>query len=240
MIDTYTAIDLETTGVAPSTDRIIEIGMAHITDGVITDTFSSFVNPGIPVSARITEITGITGEDVADAPMIEELIGYVLEYTEGMPLLGHNVSFDYGFIKKAALDNGLGFERCGIDTLKIARRIIPQAQHKNLPALCAYFNIDPGRSHRALDDAISASKLYHAMHSAASDDEGFKKAVPLNYSIKKDTPVTPAQKSFLAALVTYHGIELTQPVEAMTKSQASKMIDEIIATRGRIPRRPVY
>lgn len=239
MIDTYVAIDLETTGTNPATDKIIEIGAVKIKNAKAVDSFSIFVNPGIPISARITDITGISDSDVADAAPIEHIIKDVLEYTEDLPLLGHNVIFDYSFLKKAAVNSGMKFEKCGIDTLKIARRILTEVPHKNLPALCRHFGINPGNSHRALDDAISASELYYALYSVKPDDEGFVKANPLNYTVKRDTPITPAQKSFLAALAAYHNITMEQPLESLTKSQASRLIDGIISTRGRIVNRPV-
>ncbi|MDD6797401.1 MAG: exonuclease domain-containing protein [Clostridia bacterium] len=240
MIDTYVAIDLETTGTNPATDRIIEIGAARVQNGNITDTFSTFVNPEIPISTRITQITGISDKDVKDAPVIKDIIGEILEYTRDMPILGHNVIFDYSFIKKAAVDNRLTFLRSGIDTLKIARRVLPDLPHKNLPVLCGYFGINPGNSHRALDDAISASNVYRALYEVKPDDEGFERALPLNYSVKRDTPITPAQKSYLTALVTYHRVQIEQPIESMTKSQASRMIDSIISEKGRILNRPAY
>lgn len=239
MIDTYVAIDLETTGTNPAVDRIIEVGAIKIQNGNVKDVFSTFVNPQIPISPRITEITGITGKDVANAVLIEDIIGDILEYTKDLPILGHNVIFDYSFLKKAAVNNGMKFERNGIDTLKIARRVLPDVPHKNLSALCGYFGIDPGNSHRALDDAISASKLYYALYGVKPDDEGFTNALPLNYTVKRDTPITPAQKSFLTALITYHNIVIEQPVESLTKSQASRMIDGIISTKGRITNHPV-
>lgn len=237
MIDTYVAIDLETTGTNPAEDRIIEVGAAKVENGQIVSTFSTFVNPQISISPRITELTGITDADVADAPVIADIIGDIIEYTKGVPVLGHNVIFDYSFIKKAAVNSKLEFEKEGIDTLKLARRILPELSHKNLPALCGYFKIDPGKSHRALDDAISASRLYYALHEVKPGDELFDKPVVLNYSVKKDSPITPAQKKYLTALAQYHNVAVTAPLESMTKSQASRMIDGIIGQYGKLPAR---
>lgn len=240
MINTYVAIDLETTGTNPSEDRIIEVGAVRVINGEVKDTFSTLINPEMPISERITNITGIENKDVANAPVIKDVIGEILEYTKDLPLLGHNVIFDYSFIKKAAVDNKLSFMRNGIDTLKIARRILPNLEHKNLVSLCEYFGINPGNSHRALDDAISASKVYLALYKVKADDDGFVNALPLNYSVKRSTPITPAQKSYLTALVSFHKIQLEQPIESMTKSQASRMIDGIISEKGRISNRQVF
>mgnify|MGYP001322930963 FL=1 len=235
MIDTYVAIDLETTGTNPAEDRIIEVGAAKVECGRVVSTFSTFVNPQISISPRITSLTGITDEDVAGAPVIADIIADMIAYTKDVPILGHNVIFDYSFIKKAAANSKLEYAKEGIDTLKIARRILPDVPHKNLPALCEHFKIDPGKSHRALDDAISASKLYYALYAVNPEDEMFNKTMVLNYSVKKDSPITPAQKKYLTALAQYHNVTVTVPIDSMTKSQASRMIDGIIGQYGRIP-----
>ena len=235
MIDTYVAIDLETTGTNPAEDRIIEVGAAKVECGRVVSTFSTFVNPQISISPRITSLTGITDEDVAGAPVIADIIADMIAYTKDVPILGHNVIFDYSFIKKAAANSKLEYAKEGIDTLKIARRILPDVPHKNLPALCEHFKIDPGKSHRALDDAISASKLYYALYAVNPEDGMFNKAMVLNYSVKKDSPITPAQKKYLTALAQYHNVAVTVPIDSMTKSQASRMIDGIIGQYGRIP-----
>ena len=235
MIDTYVAIDLETTGTNPAEDRIIEVGAAKVECGRVVSTFSTFVNPQISISPRITSLTGITDEDVAGAPVIADIIADMIAYTKDVPILGHNVIFDYSFIKKAAANSKLEYAKEGIDTLKIARRILPDVPHKNLPALCEHFKIDPGKSHRALDDAISASKLYYALYAVNPEDKMFNKAMVLNYSVKKDSPITPAQKKYLTALAQYHNVAVTVPIDSMTKSQASRMIDGIIGQYGRIP-----
>lgn len=234
MIQDYVAIDLETTGTNPATDKIIEIGAAKVVNGVIVDTYATFVNPQIPISYRISQITGIHDEDVCNAPVIAEVIADVLAYTEGMPLLGHNVSFDYSFLKKAAVNSKLTFEREAIDTLKIARRVVPDLEHKTLSYLCAHFGIDPGNSHRALDDAISAKKVYDVLHELNAQDSGFQQAVQMNYSVKRDTPITPAQTSYLTKLIQYHQITIEKPVNQFTKSEASRMIDRILSERGKI------
>ena len=212
MINRYVALDIETTGLNPAVDRIIEVGMARVEAGNITQKYSALVYPGITVSDRITELTGIHNEELTGKPRIEDIIGEITEFIGDWPVLGHNVIFDFSFLKKAAVNNGLTINDDGIDTLKLARRILPEVEHKSLSFLCGYFNIDPGRSHRAYDDAVSASMLY---------------------SVKKDSPITPPQKRYLAALVEKHNIKLEIPMEEMTKSMASRQIDTIIAQYGK-------
>ena len=112
MINTFVALDIETTGLNPAEDKIIEIGMAKISDGEL-------VNPGIRISERITMISGITDDMVEGKPAITEIISDIVDFTKDMPILGHNVIFDYSFIKKAAVNSGLDFKKSGIDTLKL-------------------------------------------------------------------------------------------------------------------------
>ena len=150
MINTFVALDIETTGLNPAEDKIIEIGMAKISDGEIVDSYSTLVNPGIKISERITMITGITDDMVEGKPAITEIISDIVDFTKDMPILGHNVIFDYSFIKKAAVNSGLDFKKSGIDTLKLSRRLLPEVPHKTLEYLCGYFGIDAGNSHRAM------------------------------------------------------------------------------------------
>ena len=170
MINRYVALDIETTGLNPAVDRIIEVGMARVEAGNITQKYSALVYPGITVSDRITELTGIHNEELTGKPRIEDIIGEITEFIGDWPVLGHNVIFDFSFLKKAAVNNGLTINDDGIDTLKLARRILPEVEHKSLSFLCGYFNIDPGRSHRAYDDAVSASMLYAKLEEIKPED----------------------------------------------------------------------
>jgi DNA polymerase-3 subunit alpha (Gram-positive type) len=232
MIKDFVALDLETTGTSPSSDRIIEIGAVRFRDGVPADTMSTLVNPMLGIPPRITQITGIGDMDVDGAPVIGDLIVELVEFTRDLPLLGHNIQFDYGFVKKAAMDAGLAYERSGIDTLKLARRILPREMKKSLSQLCAYFGINPGNSHRALDDAISAARLYESLYGINPGDEGFVKPLPLMCSIKKESPITPAQRSYLSSLLKKSHMSLDSPIDELTKSQASRLIDTILSGGG--------
>lgn len=233
MINTFVALDIETTGLNPAEDKIIEIGMAKISDGEIVDSYSTLVNPGIRISERITMITGITDDMVEGKPAITEIISDIVDFTKDMPILGHNVIFDYSFIKKAAVNSGLDFKKSGIDTLKLSRRLLPEVPHKTLEYLCGYFGIDAGNAHRAYDDALSAMKLYEKLHQIKPDDTGFDELIELNYPAKKDSPITAAQRKYLIALTEKHGLEPVEDIDALTKSRASKLIDNIISNYGK-------
>lgn len=233
MINSYIALDTETTGVNPSADRIIEIGMAKVIDGEIVDRYSTLIDPQMNISERITELTGITNDDVKGKPVIADVIGDILEFIGELPLLRHNIIFDYSFIKKAAVNNSFKFEKDGIDTLKMARRVLPEMPHKGLEYLCGQLDINPGHSHRAYDDAVSAMQLYNKMYEIAPDDTGFEAPVQLIYAVKKDSPITEAQTRYLTALLVKHNLTIEESIDNLTKSRASKIIDGIISQYGK-------
>ena len=157
--DGYVCIDLETTGLNPRTDKIIEIGAVRVEAGGVTGTFESLINPGRPLEERIVELTGLTDERLKGAPDITEILPAVMEFVGEAVLLGHSVLFDYSFIKKAAVNQRIEFERQGIDTLRIARRYLPELESRSLDHLCAHYKI-PHRAHRALEDAKATCMLY--------------------------------------------------------------------------------
>lgn len=234
MINSFVALDLETTGISPVYDHIIEIGAAKIVDGVLEDSIRTFINPGVGIDPRITELTGIDDDMVKGAPCIEEVIADLVDFIGELPLLGHNILFDYSFISQAAKANGLVFEARGIDTLRIARVFLPQLESKKLTSLCTYFQIDPGNSHRAYDDAMSAMQLYACLCELRPNDELVDSVCDLQFKVKKQSPITAAQERYLSALVTAHHITLSKEVKDMTKSEASREIDRILSIFGRI------
>ena len=141
MIRDYVALDLETSGLNPSENQIIEIGMAKVCDGEITETYSRLLNPKEKLSQRIVELTGITDEMVAGQPHVSEVIDEIVSFIGDMPLLGHNIIFDYSFLKKACVNHGIPFEKNGIDTLKLARRLLPEVEHKIWMCLAHIFRL---------------------------------------------------------------------------------------------------
>lgn len=233
MINKYVALDLETTGTNPNEDRIIEIGMAKVEDGVITESYSTFINPEINIPERITQLTGISSQDTAGKPVISEVIAEIIDFIAEYPILGHNVIFDYSFIKKAAVNAGLKFEKHAVDTLKLARRMLPEVEKKSLEYLCGHFGINPGNSHRAYDDAVSAMQLYYCLEKVNPQEPGLDELIEMQYSVKKDSPITAAQRRYLEALVIKHNVELEEPLDSLTKSKASKYIDGIISVYGK-------
>jgi DNA polymerase-3 subunit alpha (Gram-positive type) len=239
MIYDYIALDVETTGLNPAKDRLLEIGAARIVNGKVCETYSTLINTGIPIPAKIQTLTGITDEMQKDGKRVDKVIPEFVEFCGDLPVLGHNVSFDFSFLKQNAVNLKLSFEKEALDTLKIARKVLPELPSRKLPDLCAYYHVDPGHSHRALDDALAAHELLWKMWEEFREKapEAFEKK-PLAYAAKKQSPITNSQKGYLNDLLKYHRIEPSIPVEEMTRSEASRMIDRILLQYGRIQRPP--
>jgi len=234
---TYVALDLETTGLDPKRDHILEIGAARIVDGEVRDSYAVFVNSGVKIPEFITDLTGIDNAMAASGVSPRAAVKGLLDFCEDYAILGHNVLFDYSFLKRGAVNQGLTFENPGIDTLKIARKFLSELPSRSLGALCHYYGISQVRSHRAFDDAIAASRLYDCMKNEflGASPAAFEPK-PLIYQVKKEGPITKLQKLYLNDLKKYHKIELDVIVDSLTKNEASRMIDKIILNYGKIKR----
>ncbi|NLM44655.1 MAG: PolC-type DNA polymerase III [Clostridiales bacterium] len=152
----YVVFDIETTGLNNVNDRITEIGAVLIKNKKIVSTFSSLINPGIPIPEKIQKLTGITNEMVSSAPYIEEILPKFLNFVGDRPLVAHNAMFDVGFIKYKASLLGLSVNNPILDTLQLSRNLLSINKHK-LNNLCEYFNIKLENHHRASDDARAAA-----------------------------------------------------------------------------------
>lgn len=233
MITSYVCIDLETTGLNPKMDKIIEVGAVKVIDGKVTDTFSTYVNPGRKLEERIVELTGIQQTQVDTAPEITQVMPRLIEFLEELPLLGHRVLFDYSFLKKAAVNQKLTFEKQGIDTLRIARYFLRSLEKRSLEFLCKHYEI-PHHAHRALADAEATSVLYQKLAEQfyEKDSKPFEPTT-LNYSVKKETPITKPQKERLYRLIQQHNLTVDYDVEKLTRSEASRYTDKIYEKYGR-------
>ena len=233
----YVVVDLETTGLYPSQDRIREIGAVKVLDGEVTDTFCMFADPQMKIPERIRELTGITQEMVEGQPTPAEAVRAFLDFCGEQDLMGHNLIFDYSFLKHQAADQKIPFEKNGIDTLKIARILLPDLESRSLTNLCGYFQIDRAHAHRAYHDALATHELYqHLVRIAEEGQERIFQPKQLQYKVKRRGPITPAQKAYLNDLVKYHKIKLDVSIDSLTKNEASRKIDTIIARYGRMKR----
>lgn len=237
MIQTFVAVDLETTGLRPKYDRILEIGALKVVNGEITDTFQTFADPKLCIPERITTLTGITKEMVEGYPSPEEAAESFLDFCGELPLLGHNILFDYSFLKHQAVNLNREFEKEAIDTLALSRRAFPGFPSRSLEAMCSYYAINRTNAHRAFDDARASMELYECLHREFGEkNPDWFEAKKLIYKAKRQSPITPAQKRYLNDLLKYHRIELDVEIDSLSKSEASRIIDQMILTHGRIER----
>lgn len=228
----YLCVDLETTGLNPKLDKIIEIGAVKVQGGRVTDTFQTFVRPGRTLTERVTELTGIELKQLEDAPVIQEILLGFLDFAGELPLLGHRILFDYSFLKRAFVNEKQPFERTGIDTLKLSRKYLPDLPSRKLGDLCAYYGIEI-QAHRALEDAKATHQLYQKLcENFYTENESDFTPVPLIYKVKREGPATRAQKERLSRLLTQHDLTAEYDIELLTKNEASRLIDKILASQG--------
>ena len=229
----YVAIDIETTGLDPKTDKIIEIGAVLVQDAVAVEEKSTLVNPKRELTERIQELTGIRDSMLEHAPGIEEVIGEFAEFGQGLPLLGHNILFDYRFLKQAAVNQKLTYERSGIDTLYLCRKFMPPEEKKSLGNACTYFQVDLTAAHRALADAYGAHGLYQRLASLYGGEraEAFSSKT-LIYKAKREQPASKRQKEVLHELIKYHRIDVTVQIDDLSRNEISRLTDKIISQYG--------
>lgn len=233
MEQNYIAVDLETTGLSPRKDRIIEIGAVKIVGGMVVEEFSHLVDPQIILPDHVTELTGITDQMLSGAETIGDVFPKFLAFAGELPLLGHNILFDYSFLKTEAVKEKYSFERKGIDTLYLSRALHEELESKSLDSMCRYYGIINENHHRALDDARASVSLYEALACHKDASVKLMSAKPLLYRPKKIEPATPRQKNYLNDLVKYHKIDIRQSIDTMTRSEASRFIDKILFQYGR-------
>lgn len=156
----YVVFDIETTGLSPQYDKITEIGAVCIENGQVTGTFSELVNPERSIPRKIVSLTGISPEMVKDKPTIDIILPKFFEFCRGAVLVAHNASFDTSFIFKAADDMGLDRTFPYIDTLALARVVLPELSRHRLDTLTKYFNVSLENHHRAYDDAHATGEVF--------------------------------------------------------------------------------
>ncbi len=175
----YAILDIETTGFSPSAEKITEIAI-YIHDGRrIVDSFSTLLNPEKKIPYRIIQMTGINNQMVESAPKFYEVAKKIVELTDDKIVVGHNVRFDYGFIRNEFKSMGFDYQRKTIDTVKLSRKLIPGKPSYSLGKLCQSLDIENHSRHRAEGDAMATVKLFEMLLSIDSqlDDLDKKGAV---------------------------------------------------------------
>ena len=157
---TCVVFDIETTGFSPLKNRIIEIGAVRVEEGRIVDKFSSFVNPDVPIPFEIEKLTGINDTMVLDAPKIDRVLPEFLEFCRGAVMVAHNAGFDISFIKENARQQGLEFNPTVLDTVSLARVLLPNLNRFKLDTVAKELKINLANHHRAVDDAGATAEIF--------------------------------------------------------------------------------
>ena len=176
-------------------------------------------------------LTGISSKELEGKPTIQDILPELKEFLGEDVLLGHRVLFDYSFLKRTFTNEKISFERKGIDTLKLARQFVTDCESKKLESLCQYYDIKL-QAHRALNDAQATVELYQKLVENYYNEDAFTPK-PLEFKVKKESPITKAQKERLTLLLAKHNLEPKCEIASMTRNEASRYMDQILATYGR-------
>lgn len=180
---TFICFDIETTGLSAARDKITEIGAVKVENGIITDTFSTFANPEMPIPQKITQLTGITDDMVKDAPSQSEAVGAFLEFAGDNVLVAHNAPFDTSFIAKACEDMGREYNYTSIDTVAISRAILTDIKNCKLDTVAKFLRLGDFNHHRATDDAEMLARIFINLCQRLTDDYGITKTNDINTKI---------------------------------------------------------
>jgi len=191
-----TFVDLETTGLYPDRDKIIEIGIITVVDNVITDTYQTLINPGIAINGEVTSITGIRNTDLISAPKLEEVADIILAKFETSTFVAHNASFDYDFLSFAFKNINKEFALPRVCTIRLTKALFPHYLRYNLDSLATKYGVDIGNRHRAVDDI----KLLYNVFLKLREKHGvekFEKAFSEVLQFPPTNTITPIKASNL-------------------------------------------
>lgn len=156
----FVVFDIETTGFSNVNDKITEIGAVKIKDFEVVERFSRLVNPEKDISYRIQELTGITNEMVQNEPTIETVLPEFMEFVKDSVLVAHNADFDTGFIKQKCSEQNIVYDRKKVDTLMLARILLPQLKRHRLDRVAKEVGVQLKNHHRAVDDAEATAHIF--------------------------------------------------------------------------------
>lgn len=228
--DTYVVFDIETTGFSPVSDKIIEIGAVKVEKGKITDRFSTFVNPRVPIPFRITQLTSITDAMVIDAPGIEEALPAFLAFVGDAALVAHNASFDVSFIEENCRCQGIQPDFTSVDTVAMARILLPTLARFKLNIVAKALNISLENHHRAVDDAGATAEIF-VKFVEMLEERGIHTLKALNEFGANNADAVKKLPSYHAIILARNDIGRTNLYTLISKSHL-----EYFARHPRIPK----
>jgi DNA polymerase-3 subunit epsilon len=160
----FAIIDVETTGLSPVFDRIIEVAIILYDGQEIVETFSTLINPEMQLTPNITKLTGITNESLLDVPKFYEVARKIVELTENKILVAHNARFDYSFLRQSFRRLGYNYYRRQLCTIRLSRKYYPGLPSYSLNGVCRFLKIPHESRHRALNDALLTLELFQRLH----------------------------------------------------------------------------
>ena len=202
---TYCVLDLETTGISITTEKITEVGIMKVKNGEVIDEFEIFVNPEKPIPQRVVEVTNITDDMVKDAETIDKVFPKILEFVGDSIIVAHNASFDVGFLKHNAKLLGYEFNNTYIDTLPLAKDLFPDLKKYKLGKIADSLGIEVDVAHRALADVDTTVKVFNVMLKKLKD-----KGINTVDEIDSATKDSEAQKEEFKKQRSYHAIILAK------------------------------
>jgi DNA polymerase III subunit epsilon len=169
-IASFVVVDLETTGIDPTRDRITEVAVIWVENGKETQRWTTLVNPGVSIPAEIQALTGINNSMVRSAPKFEDIAADLLEKIQGQLFVAHNARFDYGFLKHAFARSQLSFTADVLCTVRLSRRLEPEHAKHNLDCLVERHNLKTEFRHRAMGDAELLVQLLNRLTQSHGDE----------------------------------------------------------------------
>lgn len=166
----FVAMDLETTGINPDSDCIVEIGAVRFVGGVPQEGFSSLVNPEVDIPADASRVSGITNEMVRGQPLVKEVLGPFAAYCGDLPLVAHNAKFDFKFLFNAVkAHQAKAPGGTVIDSFSLAKTVVPGLPNYRLDTLIRHFRFEGGTYHRAEQDAVYCGRVFYRIVCALKD-----------------------------------------------------------------------
>jgi DNA polymerase III epsilon subunit family exonuclease len=229
---TLIVLDTETTGLDFKTEQIIELAAVRLEDGKITDTFHSLVKPTVPIRQSSQKVHGIDVADLADAPLMPDILPQFMAFIGDLPYVAHSAYNDYSFINQATRTHmGQGFNNHRIDTYDMFRQLFPDEPSHGMGALLARFGLPPHDAHRALEDAMALAQVYPQLAAMYEEKNRWRiNQLPnVNYLLERYGAVRDLQKHLQAEMAEIKEIfrlHFEQGGKALVSTQGDKVTSE--------------